>query len=144
MGIDIYLRWKDITEEEVEKQYTGFSLVHGHVGYLREAYHGKPYATKILMPEAFDEARRDAEPDTSDANLFQGVPIPASLLRERLTETLRTVRLRVETLYNPGGIAKEEIEEAIRECQQSFVNFVELAEKKEKETGQPCKIYASF
>jgi hypothetical protein len=46
MGIDIYMRWKGQTDEETQAQFVGFSVVHGHVGYLREAYHGAPYATK--------------------------------------------------------------------------------------------------
>jgi predicted Rossmann fold nucleotide-binding protein DprA/Smf involved in DNA uptake len=47
MGIDIYARWKGQTRQEQEAQYTGFSVVHGHLGYLREAYHGEPYATNM-------------------------------------------------------------------------------------------------
>jgi hypothetical protein len=35
MGIDVYARWDGQTKYEEEKQYTGFSTVHGHVGYLR-------------------------------------------------------------------------------------------------------------
>ena len=38
MGIDVYLKWENQTEEEERKQYTGFSLEHGHVGYLRASY----------------------------------------------------------------------------------------------------------
>ena len=54
MGIDIYARWKGQTEAEEQAQNTGFSAVHGHVGYLREAYHGEPYATRYLAAEAFE------------------------------------------------------------------------------------------
>ncbi len=39
VGIDIYLRWRGMTEEERAAQQTGDSVVQGHVGYLREAYH---------------------------------------------------------------------------------------------------------
>lgn len=55
MGIDVYMRWRDQTQEEREAQYTGFSIMHGHVGYLREAYHGDPYATKVMFPECWDD-----------------------------------------------------------------------------------------
>jgi hypothetical protein len=48
MGIDIYARWKGQTAEEKKAQLAGFSLEHGHVGYLREAYHGNPCATMYL------------------------------------------------------------------------------------------------
>ena len=74
MGIDIYTRWKGQTDEETQAQMTGFSIVHGHVGYLREAYHGEPYATKYLLREAFEHPDR--------------CRIPASVLRQRLPHTL--------------------------------------------------------
>lgn len=37
MGLDIYLRWKGITEEEKKAQYTGFEQA-GSAGYLRSSY----------------------------------------------------------------------------------------------------------
>jgi hypothetical protein len=49
----VYTSWRGQTEKEQAAQITGFSVVHGHVGYLREAYHGEPYATRVLVPEAF-------------------------------------------------------------------------------------------
>ena len=70
MGIDIYARWPGQTEAETDAQGTGYSIAHGHIGYLREAYHGEPYATRVLVPEAFD---RVAHPS--------GAPIPAATLR---------------------------------------------------------------
>jgi hypothetical protein len=42
MGIDIYAEWRGQTDAESDAQVAGFSGVHGHVGYLREAYHGGP------------------------------------------------------------------------------------------------------
>lgn len=72
MGIDIYLKWPEMTEDDKKSQYTGMSTVHGNVGYLREAYHGGPYATKILCREAFEAENCEAE-------------IPAAVMRERLT-----------------------------------------------------------
>ena len=77
MGIDIYARWPAQTAAEKEAQCTGFSIEHGHVGYLREAHHGEPYATRVLVPEAFDH---ETHPE--------GAAIPAKTLRERLAETL--------------------------------------------------------
>lgn len=55
MGIDVYAKWDGQTDAERDAQITGFSIVSGHVGYLREAYHGPPYATKVLFPECFDD-----------------------------------------------------------------------------------------
>lgn len=55
MGIDVYAKWDGQTDAERDAQITGFSIAHGHVGYLREAYHGEPYATKVLFPECWDD-----------------------------------------------------------------------------------------
>ena len=124
MGIDIYTRWKGQTKEEVHAQYTGFSTVHGHVGYLREAYHGAPYATKYLLREAFERPDR--------------CQIPASVLRERLPQTLALVEERERKVYGETDAA------AIAEVKKSFVDFVELCEAKERATGTPVLIIASF
>lgn len=172
MGIDVYLRWEDQTEQEKRWQFTGFSTRAGNVGYLREAYHGGPYATKILVREAFEAENCQAE-------------IPAAVMRERLTSVTEpardcedgdrgmqmivqmlaavhggdpsltiqgchsgdartapmtveeAVRIRHKQLYNSD---EEEITAAI----QAYRDFVALAEKKEKETGKPCTVYASY
>src|SRR5438128_1651131 len=50
MGIDIYAYWDGMTDAEEAAQITGMSVVRGHVGYLREAYHGEPHATRVLVP----------------------------------------------------------------------------------------------
>ena len=125
MGIDIYVRWKGQTEEEEEAQCTGFSVVHGRVGYLREAYHGDPYATRYLVSEAF-------EAETAEAQ------IPAAVLRERLPQTLALVRQREIEVNH------ETDEYEIFCVMKSFVDFVELCERKEGETGEPVTIRASY
>ena len=128
MGIDIYARWPEQTAAETDAQCTGFSIEHGHVGYLREAYHGEPYATRVLVPEAFDH---ETNPD--------GAPIPAKTLRQRLSNTLAAATRRQELVYNEGPG-----HENTRVVLQSFSDFVELCERKERETGQPCSIVASY
>lgn len=167
MGIDIYLKWEDMDDETEKKQFCGFATTAGNVGYLREAYHGGPYATKILVREAFEAENCEAQ-------------IPAAVLRERLTNVTEPVlgkngghiaaamlmdfmrqaghevteeiadgitqpmsveeacRLRCRKLYPEDG---KEYEDAIVK---SFRDFVELAEQKEKETGKPCTIIASY
>ena len=55
MGIDIYMRWDGMTEEDRDKQITGFDATKGDVGYLREASHGQIFATQYLVKEAFEE-----------------------------------------------------------------------------------------
>jgi len=125
MGIDIYTRWKGQTAEEEAAQYKALLTIDaGNIGYLREAYHGEPYATRYLVPEAFEY------PD--------GVCIPAARLRERLPETLRLAEKRERELY--GGATTEDIEPVLR----SYTAFVELCERKEAETGEPVTIIASF
>jgi hypothetical protein len=74
----VYAHWKGKTRAEERAQITGHSVVHGHVGYLREAYDGEPYALECLVPEAFE---RDAE-------------IPAALVRSRLAQVLRIAAKR--------------------------------------------------
>ncbi|HRD74673.1 MAG TPA: hypothetical protein PK264_01860 [Hyphomicrobiaceae bacterium] len=105
-----------------------FSVVEGHKGYLREAYHGGPYVTRILLPEAFaDEAVGDE------------VPIPAKLMQERLGEALSAAMLRQLKVYEEpmeSGHTKAVCE--------SFKEFVALCVRKEAETGEPCRIYASY
>lgn len=167
MGIDIYLKWDGMTEEDRQKQYAGFDTTVGEVGYLREAYHGGPYATKILCREAF-------EADDCEAQ------IPAEVLRERLTHVTEPVigasaghmaaALFSELMKNSGMAVEGQVlsditcpmtvEEAVREryrrlypdanedeverVVKSFRDFVALAEQKEAETGKPCTIYASY
>lgn len=121
MGIDIYMRWQGITEPERDAQVTGFSVESGDVGYLREAYHGEPYATRLLVAEAFE---KDAE-------------IPAATLRQRLPETLLLVAERHRSAYH------EELVEGSPTLR-AFVDFVELAERVEARTGQPVTIIASW
>lgn len=123
MGIDIYLRWELMTEEEVERQFQGFNIAIGKDGYLREAYHGEPYATKTLLPEVF-EAQGDP------------INIPASTLRERLPETMKAAMKREREVYRKRP---NEDSPVVR----SFVEFVELAEQLEAD-GKSFTIRASY
>jgi hypothetical protein len=123
MGIDIYAEWHGMTKEEHAAQITGFSVEHGRVGYLREAYHGEPYATAILVSEAFELGR---------------VAISAATLRARLPEVLEAAEKREREVYDVTDA--EEIERVL----QSYRDFVELCERKKQETGVPCLIIASY
>ena len=126
MGIDIYAEWKGRTKEEEAAQLTGFSVKHGHVGYLRESYHGEPYATRHLVAEAFDSPDAQAQ-------------IPAKTLRERLPETIRLAKKRMRVVYKRKGRIPDN-DPVI----QSFVDFVALCERKEQQTGEPVTIIASY
>jgi hypothetical protein len=123
MGIDIYAEWKGMSDAEKKAQITGFSVEHGHVGYLREAYHGEPYATKVLVPESFETGRAE---------------IPAETLWQRLGETLKAAEQREREIYDETDI------NAIGRVLKSYVDFVELCARKEDETGTPCVIIASY
>jgi hypothetical protein len=123
MGIDIYAEWNGMSEAEKKAQITGFSVEHGHVGYLREAYHGEPYATHVLVPESFETGRAE---------------IRAETLWERLGETLKTAERREREIYGETDI--NEIGRVLK----SYVDFVELCARKEDETGAPCVIVASY
>jgi hypothetical protein len=123
MGIDIYAHWKGQSADETEAQGREWSsVVAGGTGYLREAYHGEPYATEHLCAEAFE---------TGEAR------IGAAVLRERLPHTLALVEERERTLYKADAKAVEEVK-------RSFRDFVSLCERKEAETGEPVRIIASY
>lgn len=172
MGIDIYLEWDGMTEDDKQRQFEQvLSLGGGGSGYLREAYHGEPYATHILVREAFESDECKAA-------------IPAAVMRERMTHVTEPVygktgghqmakaigAMLQELTKDADGYAVEgvcrgngqtapmTVEEAItaratrlynataEEVQfvkDSFWAFVNLAEQKEKETGKLCTIYAS-
>jgi len=122
MGIDIYAKWDRMSMQDEAAQITGFSVEHGHVGYLREAYHGEPYATKVLVPEAFTYGR---------------ARIDALTLKMRLAETLQAAERRERELY----MANDEDTERVLK---SYRDFVALCARKEQETGIPCLIIASY
>ena len=125
MGIDIYAKWRGMTKAEKKKQITGFDTTAGKFGYLREAYHGEPYATFYFVEEAFE-----------DENDF-GALIPAIVLRSRLPQTIKLAIERARKVY---GRVIDKNDPVV----QSFVEFVELCERKERETGEPCNITASY
>lgn len=119
MGIDVYLEWDGKTEAEDKAQVTGFSVTSGDVGYLREAYHGAPYATKVMFPEAW-----------GDKNECR---VPSSVLRERLADTLEAAAERERLVYKgKRGDAKPVLK--------SFTDFVALHERLEREGRNPYVI----
>ena len=125
MGIQIFAGWKGQTEAEVMAQYASAFCGDGRIGYLREAYHGEPYATKYLCREAFESPTGRAK-------------ISATTLKERLPETLLLAEERAREVY--GMTERDEIAPELR----SFRAFVALCEEKEAETGEPVTIVASY
>ena len=126
MGIDIYAKWDGMTEAEEAAQLTVWaSAEDGHLGYLREAYHGEPYATRVLVEEAFLHAHGRAS-------------IGADLLQARLPEVLELAERREREVYSVTDAV--EIERVLK----SYRDFVALCAQKEKETGEPYLIFASW
>lgn len=126
MGIDIYARWKGQTKRERDAQCTGFSVCHGHVGYLREAYHGGPYVTRFLVREAFEAPTCEAA-------------IPASLLQSRLPQAVVLALFRHHILYGDGA-RPERLEDAtpedvIAKVEALFAEGGEIAQAKSGEEG---------
>lgn len=124
MGIDIYMRWDNITEEEEQNQYCGWDCHSGHLGYLREAYHGEPYATKIFVAEAFESVSCMAR-------------IPARVLYERLEYVGSLAIQRDMDIYNCSR-------EVAMLSAKTYADFASLASRKELETGSPVNIMASY
>jgi len=124
MGIDVYLEWDGMTEEEEEAQYTGFDIFSGNVGYLREAYHGEPYATAELIQEDWER-----QPEG-------GFRIPNAVLVERLPEVMGASRLRAKQLYKADKAEQER-------SAKSFSDFVALHGIKEREGKNP-RIIVSY
>ncbi len=123
MGIDIYAEWTGQTDKaRAEQSAAWLSTGAGDTGYLREAYHGSPYATMFLCTEAFETGR---------------ARIPAAVLQERLPHTLVLVEERARKLYQATD---NEIEDEKR----SFRKFVALCTEKEQETGEPVLVIASY
>jgi hypothetical protein len=83
-GIDVFAHWRGKTLAEERAEIAGHSVVHGHVGYLREAYDGEPYAIPMLVPEAFERE----------------VEIPGARLRERLESVLCVATRRQVQVYS--------------------------------------------
>lgn len=124
MGIDIYAEWRGQSEEGRRKQSASWLSIHaGDVGYLREAYHGGPYATRFLFAEAFETGRAS---------------ISAAVLKERLPKALELVEERQRNVYPDDGPAETESAKA------GFRAFVALCDWAEAETGKPVSIVASY
>ena len=149
MGIDIYMNWDDMTDDEKQAQYTGFDGTAGNVGYLREAYHGEPYATDTLVPEAFAWTEKISNlmecaemagselPDDLLDLLSRGVPMQAETLVDRLGETVLRARERIDKVYPDMDPDTADL------VVSSFISFVDLALAKQAE-GKCIYVYASY
>ena len=135
MGIDVYN--ETAQQKNGGDSGGGFNTLAGDKGYLREAYHGTTFATQYLVKECFDLEHKEEE--DNGVSYRTRVYIPAKVLRARLPKTLELVKERYKTTYK----AKDD---EIKKAQKSFIDFVVLAEKLEKESmfKSACEIYASY
>lgn len=92
MGIDIYASWAGQTDAEKEAQHTAFDTERGHLGYLRESYHGSPYATRILVPEAF--AAKNGRARIRASKLRARLPVVATAALVRLAQVYGNANAR--------------------------------------------------
>ena len=84
MGIDMYMRWKGMDSSDTDAQ---FALEGGgSVGYLRESYHGGPYATQIIAPECWSGEQEQR--------------IPAKTLASRAPHAVVAALIRDATIYH--------------------------------------------
>jgi hypothetical protein len=126
MGVDVYAEWRgqnwNWNERMLEEPELIWSTTSGHLGYLREAVSRGPFVTPTLLREAF-------------AAKSQRAKIPAAVMRERLPEAMATVLEQIRT-YRPAG----ETDPMVK----TFADFVDLCERMEAATGEPCSIYVSY
>lgn len=170
MGIDIYTSWKGQNEVEEKKQITGFDITAGNKGYLREAYHGGPYVTKYLVQEAF---RADAKISAKVLRERLPCAVLMAMFREKkiygkgtgavVIKDFATIADSLKKVFEidmkdgsheefEKDLTKYQIEYAelriknrdLPDYALSFVEFVELCELKEKETGEPVEVHASY
>lgn len=118
MGIDIYMKWRQQTEDEYANQFMGFE-VSGRAGSA-----GK-LTTAAPMPQRHECWEQEQHKDR--------LPFSAATLHERLLAAIDAVRHRL--VYNTDD-SSDTIE--------ASTEFVELVERKEKEIGEPVTIYASY
>lgn len=115
MGIDVYLEWDNMTKADKEARFTGFSVEHGHVGYLREAYHGGPYATAYLITEPWESQPED------------GFRIKAVELKRRLPSAVMASMYRHHIVYgerldSPGYFEASDEKAYTKELSQQLRN----------------------
>ena len=123
MGIDVYLSWDGQTDIEKKAQITGYSVGMGHVGYLREAYHGEPYATKELFGWFWNEEQPE-----------NGYKVSSFDLMRRLPAALEASAKRHREKYNENGNPDKPEKSYFLK---SFVDFVTLHKRLEVEERNP-------
>lgn len=141
MGIDIYAEWGDESfhdradrevgrpdykaDRETAKKQSAL-IYSGANGYLRESYHGRPYATREFVREAFEAKDATAR-------------IPASVLMGRLEKAAADTIQRYREVYD----CEPRSEETLWQMRQ-FADFARKVAEIERETGVTPNIIASY
>ena len=182
MGVDVYLRWKDQTEEEANAdgwtRGVGASQVLFEecwppetVERSRKIAAGLPVEPLNPVTITFDEVtgegpepngdraareREDVEPEPEIPELIIGddedddfdgdyKPFRAALLRKREKPARRHVWAFAKLEMNERGVTDgERIHQRFLEEWLPYKRFIELAEQKERETGQPVEVWVSY
>ena len=114
-----------MSKKQKDRQITAFDTTMGRTGYLREAYHGEPYATEKLIPEARNK--------TLDPSNLQ---VPNRLLKQRLPSTIKAAIKREQTIYKAKNVTIKS------PVVKSYIDFVALHEKLEKAGKKPRIFYS--
>jgi hypothetical protein len=116
-----------MTADERDLQIEAWSTATaGSRGYLREAYHGEPYATRCLVAEAFASGTGECR-------------IPALVLRERLPEVLKLATERERALYDSCDEDIASVLESYRRLGKTGLTTAAVASK----AIPPTKFYGS-
>ena len=131
MGIDIYARWENQTQEEEAAQQTGYAEFAGRYGHLRENYPAWPCVTRYLVREAFSEI-------DNGTIIESGAFIPAATLRARLPIALGLMQNKLRRQY-PSATSKD-----FKPFFSDLIAFVAICECLEKKIGKPVNILAAI
>jgi hypothetical protein len=83
IGTDIYMEWEGKTEEDRQKQYTGFSIEAGNVGYLRASIrmYQENSVLRLIFPVKYWEGEECKEPYDFIENLSFAVNILVDFMK---------------------------------------------------------------
>jgi len=81
MGLDIYLKWDDMTEEDAKAQITGFNINSGHKGYLRASYNETMCVELGLLHKVFENKWND-----------KGKNVPLKVSQDRIQEVIKLLK----------------------------------------------------
>ena len=155
VGTDVYLKWDGMSEEDKKRQYTGFSIDAGAVGYLRASsgMEAEQSVLCLLFPVRIWESDSAVEYDFVE-NLKALRSVVSAYLRgdrldvqdrckekvalgKKVGETLRRV-LGDEFVCSPGMSADDR-----QIWAKSLADFFELGDRLQREGKRP-RVYISW